>query len=64
MPSIFRCVRRVRPLSKRVSRCLPREIVPVTVAPEMSLVASDGIRKSLFVSTCPVSPLSSRFAAA
>ena len=44
----------MRPLSKRVSRCLPREIVPVTVAPERSLVASDGIRKSLLVSTCPV----------
>jgi endonuclease-8 len=63
VPSIFRCVRRVRPLSKRVSRCLPRDTVPVTVAPETSLVARDGIRKSLDVSAWPVRPRSSRFAA-
>ena len=55
-PSIFRWVCRVTPLSKRVSRCLPRETVSTTVAPERSLVASDGIRKSLLVSTWPDRP--------
>ena len=59
VPSIFRWVCRVRPLSKRVSRCLPRETVSMTVAPERSLVASDGIRKSLRVSTWPDRPRSS-----
>ena len=49
----------VRPPSTRVSRCFPRETVPVTVRPLRSVVANRGTRKSLRFSVRPVSASSS-----
>ena len=58
-PSMRRCVWTVTPFSTRVSRCFPRETVPVTARPVRSVVANRGTRKSLRVSTRPVSASSS-----
>ena len=55
LPSIFRWVWTVRPLLVLVSRCFPRETVSDTTSPDRSAVANRGTRKSLRVSTLPVS---------
>src|SRR5207253_5903315 len=52
----------VVPLSSRASKCLPRAITAVTVAPRRSDVANAGTRKSLRVSERPASARSSRCA--
>src|SRR3954468_23571495 len=63
LPSIRKCVRRVRSSASRMSRCLPRGTTSRTVAPVRSTAASWGTRSSPRRSVAPARAACIRLAA-